>query len=71
MYWLIGILVIFIVAFVIIKLSIDTGKNPDSNLGILDHPSTYEKDDIEMVDESLTKGNEKENLDDNLAKWDD
>ena len=37
-------------AYVIIKLTINTKENPDSNLGILEHPSTYKKQDIEMVD---------------------
>ncbi|MDH7913602.1 hypothetical protein [Winogradskyella sp. SYSU M77433] len=54
MLWFIGgIVFIFVLAFVIIKLTINTKENPDSNLGILEHPSTYKKPDIEMVDKSL------------------
>ncbi|WP_369998866.1 hypothetical protein [Winogradskyella sp.] len=53
MYWVIGIVFIFLLAFVIIKLTINTRENPDSTLGILEHPSTYKKPDIEMVDECL------------------
>jgi len=51
MYWFIGsIIFVFVLAYVIIKLTINTKENPDSNLGILEHPSTYKKPDIEMVD---------------------
>lgn len=66
MIWIIGIVFVFIIAFIIIKLSIDTTKNPDSNLGILEHPSTYEKPNIEVVDKSL-KSNK--NVDDNTVNW--
>lgn len=41
MYWLIGTLFIFVLAFVIIKLSINTKENPDSSLGILEHPALF------------------------------
>ena len=65
MFWLItGIVFIFVLAYVIIKLSINTKENPDSGLGILEHPSTFKKQDIEMVDESLKsnfKSSSKEN----------
>ncbi|MAG85953.1 MAG: hypothetical protein CMB97_00855 [Flavobacteriaceae bacterium] len=51
MYWFISsIIFVFVLAYVIIKLTINTKENPDSNLGILEHPSTYKKPDIEMVD---------------------
>jgi len=51
MYWFIGsIIFVFVLAYVIIKLTVNTKENPDSNLGILEHPSTYKKPDIEMVD---------------------
>ncbi|MDG4715101.1 MULTISPECIES: hypothetical protein [Winogradskyella] len=51
MYWFVGsIIFVFVLAYVIIKLTINTKENPDSNLGILEHPSTYKKPDIEMVD---------------------
>ena len=53
MYWVIGTIFIFVLAFVIIKLVVNTEENPDSNLGILDHPSTFKKQNIEMVDDSL------------------
>lgn len=54
MYWFIGsIIFVFVLAYVIIKLTVNTKENPDSNLGILKHPSTYKKPDIEMVDKSL------------------
>ncbi|MAX69703.1 MAG: hypothetical protein CMC76_01160 [Flavobacteriaceae bacterium] len=60
MLWFIGgIVFIFVLAFVIIKLTINTKENPDSNLGILEHPSTYKKPDIEMVDDSQKPENEK------------
>ncbi|BAO75689.1 hypothetical protein [Winogradskyella sp. PG-2] len=60
MYWLIGIIIVFALAFVIIKLTINSKENPDSSLGILEHSSTFKKQDIEMVDDSLkndTPGN--------------
>lgn len=51
MYWFVGsIIFVFVLAYVIIKLTVNTKENPDSNLGILEHPSTYKKPDIEMVD---------------------
>ncbi|RKE98948.1 hypothetical protein [Ichthyenterobacterium magnum] len=62
MYWIIGTAVIFIVAFIIIKLTINTKKNPDSNLGILDHPSTYKRQNVEMVDESLKENTDFSNM---------
>ncbi|MGB1307398.1 MAG: hypothetical protein ACPG6B_00710 [Oceanihabitans sp.] len=68
MYWLIGILIV-VIAFVIIKLSLDTKKNPDSNLGILDHPSTYKKQKIEMVDRTISKLKDNENEDTELTTW--
>ena len=71
MYWLIGIVVIFALAYLIIKWSIDTNKNPESNLGILDHPSTFEKDDIEMVDDSLTSDRDSGDHKNDIAQWKD
>lgn len=53
MYFLIGTIAVFIIAYIIIKLTINTKENPDSQLGIMDHPSTYKKQSIEMVDKSL------------------
>ncbi len=57
MYYLIGTIAIFVLAYIMIKLSINTKENPDSQLGIMDHPSTYKKQDIEMVDKNLTINN--------------
>ena len=68
MYWLIGIISVFIVALVIIKLSIDTKKNPESNLGILEHPSTYSKQPIEMVDKQIKHEEDKDSLDEDTVK---
>lgn len=60
MYWFIGSVVfIFVLAFVIIKLTINTKENPDSSLGVLEHPSTYKKQGLEMVDDSLKPENDK------------
>ncbi|PNQ74696.1 hypothetical protein C1T31_00720 [Hanstruepera neustonica] len=53
MYYLVGTIAIFVIAYIIIKLSINTKENPDSQLGIMDHPSTYKKQDIEMVENTL------------------
>ena len=51
MYWFIGaIIFVVVLAFVIIKLSVNTKENSDSKLSILEHPSTFTKPDIEMVD---------------------
>jgi len=69
MIWIIGIVFIFIVAFIIIKFSIDTTKNPDSNLGILEHPSTYKKQNIEMVDESVDLVDNTDSPDDDTVSW--
>ncbi|NRA93681.1 MAG: hypothetical protein HRU26_13565 [Psychroserpens sp.] len=55
LFWVIGVIVISIAAFIIIKLSVDTNKNNDSSLGILEHPSTFEKQPIEYVEKSLDK----------------
>ena len=52
MFWLIGIGVV-IVAFIIIKFAVSKAANPDSTLGVLEHPSTFKKQNIEMVDKSL------------------
>ena len=59
MYWLIGIISIFVIAIIIIKLIVNTKDNPDSKLGILEHPSTFEKQNIEHVDYELGKANSK------------
>ena len=53
MYWLLGITFIFVLAFIIIRLTLNTKENPDSSLGILEHTSIFEKQDIEMVDKNL------------------
>lgn len=65
-YWIIGFIVIVIAALIIIKLIVPKDPNPDSNLGILEHPSTFEKQSIEYVDETLrsTKSNSNTNGDD-------
>ncbi|WP_353776936.1 hypothetical protein [Winogradskyella sp. 3972H.M.0a.05] len=55
MYWLIGIVIVFIIAFIIIKLAFNTDENPDSQLGILEHPSAFEKSGIERVDKAAKK----------------
>lgn len=54
MAWFIAsIIFVFVLAFVIIKLSINKNENKDSGLGILEYPSTFKKQGVEMVDESL------------------
>ncbi len=53
MYWLIGTISIFVIAVIIIKLTLNTKDNPDSKLGILEHPSTFEKQETEYVDYEL------------------
>ena len=55
MYWAIGTIFIFVLAFIIIKLVVNTKDNPNSKLGILEHPSTFKKQDVEMVDDSLSE----------------
>ena len=64
-FWIIGSIVIMIAAFIIIKLMVPKDSNSDSNLGILEHPSTFEKQSIEYVDETLrsTKSNSNTNGD--------
>ncbi|MDA9885673.1 hypothetical protein OAF78_00385 [Winogradskyella sp.] len=57
MIWVFGTIFIFVFAFVIIKLTINTKENPDSKLGILEHPSSFNKQDVEMVDDSLNEVN--------------
>ncbi|RCT53723.1 hypothetical protein [Winogradskyella sp. KYW1333] len=57
MIWVFGTIFIFVFAFVIIKLTINTKGNPDSKLGILEHPSSFNKQDVEMVDDSLNEVN--------------
>lgn len=57
MIWVFGTIFIFVFAFVIIKLTINTKENPDSKLGILEHPSSFNKKDVEMVDDSLNEVN--------------
>lgn len=54
MYWIIGIIVVFVLAYIIIKLTINTKENPDSSLGALEHPSTFEKQQIERVDNNIS-----------------
>ncbi|WP_431156955.1 hypothetical protein [Winogradskyella poriferorum] len=51
MLWLLGTGFIIILALVIIKLVVNTNDNPDSSLGILEHPSTFKMQKIEHVDE--------------------
>lgn len=60
-YWIIGFVIIIFAAFIIIKLTVNTNENSDSNLGILKHPSSFEKQGIEYVDESLGSNNEEHN----------
>lgn len=57
MIWVFGTIFIFVFAFVILKLTINTKENPDSKLGILEHPSSFNKQDVEMVDDSLSEVN--------------
>lgn len=57
MIWVFGTIFIFVFAFVIIKLTINTKENPDSKLGILEHPSSFNKQDVEMIDDSLNEVN--------------
>ena len=57
MIWVFGTIFIFVFAFVIIKLTINTKENPDSTLGILEHPSSFKKQDVKMVDDSLNEVN--------------
>ncbi|MBO6605494.1 hypothetical protein [Psychroserpens sp.] len=54
LYWIIGFIIIILAAVLIVKLIVPKDSNPDSNLGILEHPSTFEKQPIEYVDKSLT-----------------
>lgn len=65
LYWIIGFIVIVIAAIVIIKLIVPKDRNPESNLGILEHPSTFEKQPIEYVDKSLKESAKKHNKEDN------
>ncbi|MEY8849363.1 hypothetical protein AB9K26_11135 [Psychroserpens sp. XS_ASV72] len=60
LYWILGFIVIIFAALVIIKLSVNTNDNPDSNLGVLEHPSSFEKQGIEYVDKSLKSDSKKE-----------
>ncbi|WP_418512745.1 hypothetical protein [Corallibacter sp.] len=53
MYYLIGTIAVFVIAYILIKLTVNTKENLDSQLGIMDHPSTFKKQDIEMVDKRL------------------
>lgn len=53
MYYLLGTIAVFVIAYILIKLTVNTKENPDSQLGIMDHPSTFKKQDIEMVDKRL------------------
>lgn len=55
LFWLIGIVIVFIAALVIIKLIVGQDPDPDSNLGILEHPSTFQKQSVEYVDKTLGK----------------
>ena len=57
MIWVFGTIFIFVFAFVIIKLTINKKENPDSKLGILEHPSSFNKQDVEMVDDRLNEVN--------------
>ena len=57
MIWVFGTIFIFVFAVVIRKLTINTKENPDSKLGILEHPSSFNKQDVEMVDDSLNEVN--------------
>ena len=54
LYWIIGIIIVVIAALIIIKLIAPNDSDPDSKLGILEHPSTFKKQSIEYVDKSLT-----------------
>lgn len=51
MYYLLGTIAVFVIAYILIKLTVK--ENPDSQLGIMDHPSAFKKQDIEMVDKRL------------------
>ena len=61
MLWLLGTGFIIILALAIIKLVVNTNDNPDSSLGILEHPSTFKKQKIEHVDE-VNQSNSEHNL---------
>lgn len=63
LYWIIGFIVIVLAAVLIIKLIVPKDPNPDSNLGILEHPSTFEKQPIEYVDKSLTTSDDEHKTD--------
>lgn len=53
-YWVLGFIFIIVLAYVIVRLSVNTNDNKDSKLGILQHPSFYKKQEIEMVDDSIS-----------------
>lgn len=68
MYYLLAIPIIFIVAYVIIKLTMNTKENPDSKLSVWEHPSTFKKQNIEMVDNALKSQEQNFTKDDMLEK---
>ena len=65
LFWVIGVIVISIAAFIIIKLSVDTNKNNDSSLGILEHPSTFEKQPIEYLQKPTIEPSGNKSVDQN------
>ena len=44
--------------FVIIRLVVNTNENPDSSLGVLEHPSKFKRQRIERVDETKDQNSE-------------
>lgn len=68
MYYLLAIPIIFFVAYVIIKLKMNTKENPDSKLSVWEHPSTFKKQNIEMVDKTLKSQEQNFTEDDKLGK---
>lgn len=59
MYLLLGIGVI-VIAFIVVKITTNKAVDPDSQLGILEHPSTFKKQGVEMVEKPKAKDNDAE-----------
>ncbi len=63
LYWIIGFIVIILAAVLIVKLIVAKDSNPDSNFGILEYPSSFEKQPIEYVNKSLTSSKDEHKTD--------
>lgn len=49
MIWFVISIGVIMIIGIVVKIILSINKNPDSALGILEHPSTFEKPDIEML----------------------